>query len=387
MITIAYCLHKPTIGGAELHLLDVLKRLDRKRFRPLMVFLGDGREGAMYADFKALDLEIFNLNMPRGTFRYQNLQKLYELVRWLRARQVDIVHGYLLEGNLIGVLAGRFAGVPVLISSKRSWEQHSPMQLAASKVTNRLSTKVTAVSRAVGEFTVTTESCAKEKIVVIPNGIRVDAPPVPAQEVEALKRGWGIPPGALVVGTVARLSWKKGYRYFVEAAAQVHETCPDVYFVAMGDGPLMEEMRTLARDCGVVSNIVFAGWQSDPRSKLPVLDIYLCSSVIEGMSNALLDAMMQRLPVIATAVGGNLENVVDGETGYLVPPADPAAIADKILALVDDPELARRMGAAGERRVRQEYTIERVVAQMEALYEASVAEKGLSSKHSYEAPS
>jgi glycosyltransferase involved in cell wall biosynthesis len=121
--------------------------------------------------------------------------------------------------------------------------------------------------------------------------------------------------------------------------------------------------------------MVFPGWESDVRSKLALFDVYVCSSIIEGMSNALLEAMAERLPVVATAVGGNRENVHEGVTGYLVPPADPAALADRILALARDPQLARRMGQAGRAAILKDYTVERMVARMEDLY-TSLIQRG-----------
>ena len=375
MIRIAYCIHKPQIGGAQLHLLEVLRRLDRRRFEPLMVFLNDGRAEALYHEYQDTGVEIVNLAIPNGLLRPENLKKIYQLVRLLRDRRIDIVHGYLLEGNLVAAVAGRLAGVRLRITSKRSLERHNRKQLLTAKLSNRLSTRVTVVSQAVGEFTHDTEGCPWDKMHVIPNGVHPDGEAPDDGMISDLRRRLGIPENALVVGTVARFGWKKGYPYFVETAALVAREWPNVRFVAFGAGPLKQEIEALVKRLGVGSHVVFPGWEADVRPKLALFDIYVCASIIEGMSNALLEAMAERRPVIATAVGGNRENVIDGETGYLTPPADPSAMAARILELARNPQRASRMGAAGRARVLQEYTIGGMVTQMENLYASLMAGK------------
>ena len=387
MITIAYCLPKPRTGGAELHVLEVLKRLDRGRFQPLIVFLCDGTQEPVYTEFEALGIPIINLNMPSGVLRFENFTKMHQLVKSLREQKVDIVHGYLFDGNLIGALAGRLAGVPIRISSKRSLDRHGPVRLVACKLANRLSRRVTAVSEAVADFVCATEGCSDEKIIVTPNGVDGDLTPVSNEQIMELKRQLEIPADALVVGTVAGFLGKKGYRYFVETAAEVVKTNSGIHFVAFGDGWLKPRMEEMVERLGLQSHVAFPGWASDPRAKMPMFDIYICASTIEGMSNALLEAMAESRPVVATDVGGNSENVLDGVSGFLVPPADPAAMAAKILTLADDPSLRDHMGEAGRKRVIDEYSVERMVARLEDLYSELVAEEPRLLAGSYEARS
>ena len=375
MIRIAYVIHKPRIGGAQLHLLDVLKRLDRERFDPLLVFLGQGRGEPLYERYLETGVEIVNLDMPDGILRWENVTKLRLLARVLKDKRIDIVHGYLMEGNLVSSVAGWIAGVKIRISSKRSLERHSRWQLAAAKWSNLLSIKVTVVSNAVGHFVHEIEGCPWDKIAVIPNGVYPAVQSADAGAIADLRQRWGIPEDAFVVGTVARFGWKKGYEYFVQAAETVARELTNVRFVGLGDGPLRQDIDSLVDRLGVSDHIVFPGWESDVRPKLALFDVYVCPSVIEGMSNALLEAMAESRPIVATAVGGNRENVRDGETGYLVPPADPAALADRILKLAHDPQLARRLGQAGRSSVLKDYTIERVVARMEDLYASLIEAK------------
>jgi glycosyltransferase involved in cell wall biosynthesis len=294
------------------------------------------------------------------------------LVRLLKAKRIDIVHGYLMEGNLLSSLAGFIAGVRIRITSKRSLERYNRKQLLVVKLSNLLSHKVTVVSNAVSQFVQEFEACPATKIAVIPNGVHPNIDSADAGDHADFRQYLAIPKDAFVVGTVARFGWKKGYEYFVQAAAMVARELPSVRFVGLGDGPLKQEIEALADRLGVSDHVVFPGWERDVRQKVALFDVYLCTSIIEGMSNALLEAMAERRPVIATAVGGNRETVRDGVTGYLVPPADPAALARRILELAGDPQLAERMGRAGRASVLEDYSVDRMMARMEDLYSSLI---------------
>jgi glycosyltransferase involved in cell wall biosynthesis len=203
---------------------------------------------------------------------------------------------------------------------------------------------------------------------VIPNGVRAGSGQVDEAAVRCLRQRLGISAKGLVVGTVARFNWKKGYEFFIRAVAIVVKEMPTVRFVAFGDGPLKDEMTALVARLGLRDHILFAGWEPDVRSKLALFDIYVCASIIEGMSNAILEAMAERRPVIATAVGGNPETIRDGETGCLVPPADPKSLATAILDLAQDPDRRRAMGEAARTSVERDFTVTRMVERMQDFY-------------------
>lgn len=368
MIRIAYFLHKPRIGGAEVHLLEVIEKLDRSRFEPLVIFLVDGRREPLYERYVATGAQIVNLDLPDGVIKREIFEKLWSLSRSLRVGNVDLVHGYLREGNLAAALVGVLANIKIRVISKRSLERHDRKQLAFAKVGNHLASHITAVSKAVGRFVHETEGAGWDKLTVIPNGVRPGSGTVDDVAVASLRQRLAIPEGSVVVGTVARFNWKKGYEYFIQSAAIVAREEPTVRFVAFGDGPLRGEMEALVEQLGLQANVLFVGWESAVRSKLALFDIYVCASVIEGMSNALLEAMAERRAVIATAVGGNPETILDGETGFLVPAADPAALAQRILALARDPEGRRAVGEAARETVLRDFSVERMVERMQDFY-------------------
>jgi glycosyltransferase involved in cell wall biosynthesis len=154
----------------------------------------------------------------------------------------------------------------------------------------------------------------------------------------------------------------------------------DVSTVIVGYGPEEDRLRALAHELGLDRRVRFVGHQRDVWPWLAALDVFVLSSDWEGMSNALLEAMVARLPVVATATGGTLDVVVDGKTGFLVPPGDPAALARALGKLVSDRDLRDEMGQAGRQRVIESFSADQMVQRTERLYESLLVERAGSLK-------
>jgi glycosyltransferase involved in cell wall biosynthesis len=172
-----------------------------------------------------------------------------------------------------------------------------------------------------------------------------------------------------LVGMVANFNFEiKGHRYFLQAAKEVSHKTPDTNFLLIGEGPLRPQYEEMARELEVGKKVHFLGKRTDVPAILSQLDISVLSSTSEGFSNVLLESMAVGIPVVATRVGGNPEIVIDGVTGYLIPPADPRAMAEAILHLLDMPNEATEMGAAGRTRVEENFSVESMVRSYERLY-------------------
>ncbi len=214
---------------------------------------------------------------------------------------------------------------------------------------------------------VVSDGFAADRVVTVHEGIDVDH--VAAQPPVDLHRELWLPGGSPVVGNVAALVPHKGQRFLVEAAAMVCRERPDVQFVVFGEGELRKPLQYQIRHLGLERHVQLVGFRQDVLSCVRSLDLFVMSSITEGLGTSLLDAMALGRPIVATTAGGIPEAVEDGVTGLLVPPQHAAPMAEAILSLLADPERARRMGAAGLARVRDRFSAGRMVAETLAVYE------------------
>lgn len=376
-IPILYAISRMNIGGAQRHLLEVLAHLDRRAFAPALYCLQAGPKDSFLEGARALGVEVLDGRVRRSIRGPGVIPPMLGLSAELKRRGVCLVHSYLFHANLLGTLAARLARVPVALTSKRSLDTYARrVDRWACRVGNRLADRVTVPAEAVKQHVHQEEGCPLKKIVVIPNGIDLDR-----------VDGWASPrwantrdrvPSDPVVGTVGRLSQKKGQEDFLEAGVIVLNQVPQARFHFVGDGPLRMELESRARELGVDGRVRFFGAAMDAPHLLFQMDLFVLPSHMEGMSNALIEAMAAGLPVVATDVGGTPDVVLDGQTGILVPPRNPARLAEAIVTLLKDPERARAMGAAGRARVEGHFTTQTMVTRLEALYRGLLADKGVS---------
>lgn len=366
-IRVMYVVDHLKIGGAQTHLLQVLGSLDRRRFAPMVCALKP--HGELRAGLGRMGIAVFDGGLGPTLKGAGAVRVLWRLVRLMRTERVDVAHSYLFHPNVLTPIAGRLAGVSAVVASKRSLDRYPALlPRLACRLGNGLAHRVAVNAEAVARVVAAEEGCSRRKMVLIPNGVTEETLAHSADRRTARLR-LDLPPDGPVVGAISRLAWKKGVRHLVDAMPRLLESVPDATLVIIGDGPLRGELETQAVALGVRDRIRFLGSRADALDLLAAFDVFVLPSLIEGMSNALLEAMAARLPVVATDVGGNAEVMVDGETGFLVPAGDASQLAGAVLKLLHAPELGREMGAAGRRRVERDYRAEAMVRRLEELYE------------------
>jgi glycosyltransferase involved in cell wall biosynthesis len=216
------------------------------------------------------------------------------------------------------------------------------------------------------------DGIARDRIDVVHDGVNITA--IDKQpEIDAHAAFW-LPHGAPLVVNVAALAPHKGQRHLVAAAARVVRRIPDARFVILGEGELREPLERQVRDLGLERHVSLPGFRTDVIGLLKTVDLFVMSSVTEGLGSAVLEAMACRRAVVATRAGGLPEAVDDGRTGLLVPPQDEAALADAIVRVLEDAALRRALGEAGRARVESEFGVDRLVEKTLEVYERRLAE-------------
>lgn len=372
-IRITYVLPNVESGGTERHLLSLVRALDRSRFDLSLVTTAGG--GSLLPEFsKVLRVRVFGDPARGRRFRtgpLEHLRTVARLAAIFRHERPDIVHAYLPAANVIGPIAARIAGVPKVVVSKRAladYKANYPLLRKIEPLGNRLADVVLVNSDAVRRDVERTERHWEGKIRKIYTGV-APAFSWPPEQVAAFRRREGIAEDAPVVLCVSNFYPYKGHRELVEAAASVAAAFPKVLFLLAGrDAGTLEETVRLVQQKEITQRVWFLGSRPDVADLVQASDVFVHPSREEGFSNAILEAMAGGLPVVAFDVGGNGEAIVHGVTGLLAPPRDAGALASAIMKLLADPIRAQEMGRSAKRRAEEEFSLERMVRDMERLY-------------------
>lgn len=362
-------------GGAKTHLLTLLPRLNQERYRIKLICLNDG---PLAAEGREMGLAVEVCPMA-GVW---DLSVVFRLAAAMRREKAGVIHTHGVRANFYGRIAARLAGVPRVLTtvhSLASLDYQTKLQnllsALAERITAPLTDRFVAVSDALCQKLVQA-GIPPHKITVIRNGIDTGAyRPPDAAAVADCRLSLGIQPPERVVGVVGRLVPVKAYDDFLTAAALVGRAAADVKFLITGDGPGESALRDQARALGIADRVVFAGFRRDIPLILAGLDVFVISSLSEGLPLVLLEAMAAGRPAVCTAVGGIPEVVAAGENGMLVPVHDTAGLAAKVLAILQDQELARSLGARAKATVEERFSAAAQAAAMDELYREVAGEK------------
>lgn len=349
------------IGGAQKVLADVVTALPRDKYQVQVACLFN--PGATAARLQDAGIEVVDLQMHSRL----DWLVLWRLWRLLRQSSPDILHTHMFHANLVGRLSGTLANVPYIISTEHTMGQEGRIRRLLNKITSALCDRVIAVSQSVGTYAMEVIGIEASKVIVIANGIDVNRYTSRLSPREARGRV-GLPAGAAVIGTVGTLRKVKGTSILLRAFAGLHPRWPDTRLIIVGDGPERNNLQSLAQSLRIERSTIFTGERADVTDFLAAMTVFVLPSYWEGFGLAAVEAMAAGLPVVATRVGSLPEVILEGETGLLVPPSDPAVMAAAIEHLLANPDLGSQMGQAGRQRALVNYTRERMVTQTEELY-------------------
>jgi sugar transferase (PEP-CTERM/EpsH1 system associated) len=288
-----------------------------------------------------------------------------------RRERPDIVHTHAWGTLVEGLVAARLARVPLVVHGEHGTLQTRPHQRWVQRLAWGRTDLVLSVSSRLAERMAREVGFPAARIRTIPNG--VDLARFRGGDRDAARQALGIPEGAPVVGTVGRLVPVKDQRTLVSAAAVLRASVVGLEVLLVGDGPLRDDLTRQIQTLGLADVVRLLGNRPDVERVLPAFDVFVLPSVSEGMSNTIQEAMGSGLPVVATDVGAARELVVAGQTGLLVPPEDPAALAAALATLLQAPARRAAMGAAARRRAETGFSMERMVSDYDLVYQELAA--------------
>jgi glycosyltransferase involved in cell wall biosynthesis len=383
---ILYVHNSADLYGASRSLIRLLQSLDRSRFQATVILPEDG---PLKTAIENLGVRVLVDSSLAIVSRYSSWIMVIgyrfpisvrRLCKFIRKENIDLVHTN--TGVILGPgLAAKMTGIPHIWHMRESFRATRPRLWEIYSVYIRMvSDKILAVSNAVAA-----QFSDRRKVVVIHNGFSLDEFAVSSGAGGEFRQRLGIAEKDLVVGCVGRIKWaRKGQEHLIQAASLLKARGLALKYLIVGS-PYpgneihLERLKNLVRDLNLQDEIIFAGELSDPKPAYAMMDIVvLPSAQPEPFGGVVMEAMAIGLPVIATNIGGSLDQVAEGVTGFLVPPADPSALAEKIELLANDPELRRRMGAAGRERIAKNFSLTEMVKKIETLYDDSFRNKRFS---------
>ncbi|MFC7229682.1 glycosyltransferase [Salinirubellus salinus] len=364
-----------SFGGAERTIVDLANGLAGQQFEVVVWTVFDVCPLASRLD-DAVTYRTLGVEATRGDDPHEITgavdPRMYiaaplQFVRAVRLDRPDIVHSFLFYENIICRLAGLVSPGTVVVNGERGFHNSTRTLLhVLDRVTLPFADVVVSNSRAGAEHYLE-RGVEWSNLRVIPNGRRLDE--YRDASGGGLRAALGVPPDALVVGTVGRLVERKGHFDLLRAWARVSDAVPDAHLVVVGYGPERDALEALADDLGVGSTVHFTGARDDVPELLGTMDLFVFPSHWEGHPGALLEAMAAGLPIVATTVPGSDELVSDRETGLMVPPRDPVSLGDAVERLCRDSQLASELGERAQAEAFERYTLAHMVDRFEILYE------------------
>ncbi|HVP36426.1 MAG TPA: glycosyltransferase family 4 protein [Terriglobales bacterium] len=351
-----------SIGGAEQMIIDLAEQTSLDKFRTYVSVL---REGELLSELRRRHVKFIWLKESTRVYDYKFLRNIVELIRQNR---IDLIHSHTWGTDFYGYWGSKISGIPMISTIHdryyifEKWTRRLSYRLFINHIK-----KIVAVSKDIKGLLIDELKISSQKVRLIYNGINT----LKFQTVENLdmiRDELDLGRHDLVIGNVGNLREVKDHRTLITAFSKIVPLFPRSKLLIVGEGKLKPDLKKLCEELGLGERVLFLGHREDVPFILSLLDVFILPSVSEGCSLSLLEAMAAGKAVVATNVGGNPELVLNGKTGILVPPSQPDQLAEKMIHLLSNEDLRKKMGAEGRKRVKQKFSRESMVKNYEELY-------------------
>lgn len=362
--TILYLSTSSGPGGAERVISNLSASLDPARYRAILCLF---RPGWIQEHTENRGVRTYVIP-TQGMFDWRWVLRVKRL---LKDEHVDLIHAHEFDANVQGTFVAALSGVPLVatVHGKNYFWEKLRRRLAYQWV-SRNATMV-AVSENLKQFIVEKVGVDSGHVKVVYNGVDL-LPHCGPADIDQCRKELDLPTGDQIVGVVGNLYPVKGHQYLIAAIPAVLAKCPNTTFIFAGRGQLEGELKEQAHQLGVAQKVRFLGLRQDIPRILAVLHAFVLPSLSEGLSLAILEAMVAGKPVIATDVGGNPELVEDSETGYLVPSQNSQALADRLISLLMNRDRALQFGKVGQLRAQGQFSLRTMVREYQAIYDQCI---------------
>jgi len=356
-------------SGAERCVYELALRLDKRRFDIHVAALRTGAVAGWLED-KGIDVVVLNV---RNRF---DLPALFRFVKFLRDREVHLLHTHLFHADLVGRIAATLAGVPHLVHTVHVAERRfRPWQYVWARIASKWCERIICVSKAVRDHHASRTRLPSNMYQVIYNGIDTNQYRPDSQSRERFREKLRIKKDELLISFVGRLDYQKNPQMFLQAVEVTRKRHGNIKVVIAGDGPEARAVERFVREGNNAQWITWLGFTDEIPALLNASDIFVLPSRWEGFGLSAAEAMATEVPVIATKVPGLTELIIDGKTGLIIEPEDVDALILAMEKLINDEAMRKSLGSAARQRVQEEFSIEANIAAHEQLYEDILRER------------
>jgi glycosyltransferase involved in cell wall biosynthesis len=379
-VKVLHIITRMCLGGAEENTLFTVNGLDPTRFRTTLAVGGESDPAVL--DRVAAQVEVVRIpELVRDISPRRDAMAFSQLWRHMRERDYDIVHTHMAKAAALGRFAARAAKVPRIINTVHGSTLSPHFGRAGyavfwslEKVAATFTDKIVTVGEDLRDRYLAAGIGTPDKYQVIRSGMDLRqfqaATRLRPDERAAIRGSLGVPPEAQIVGKIARLESPKGHQYFFELAQRVLQTRPNVHFVCLGTGDLLEPLRADIGRRGLADRVHLCGFRKDIARTVAALDLVVLTSLCEGLPRVLVQAAAAGVPAVTFEVEGAREIGRNGVNGYVVPSKDVASLTERVLSLLADPARAQAMGSAGRALVHDGWTVEAMVGEITELYDS-----------------
>jgi glycosyltransferase involved in cell wall biosynthesis len=383
-ISVLHPITRLIVGGAQENTIYTAALLDKARYK-VEILSGPqtGSEGSLIEEVRRLEIPlIIQNNLVREVNPFKDIFTYQDLFNAMRINKYDIVHTHSSKAGILGRWAAKRAGVPIIIHTIHGWGFHDYMPTILKYLyiyLERLTASFTDTLVAVSNFDI---RIGLEEGIGKKQQYELIRSAIPTAEFKSdhnirneIRRNFGISDEMNIIGNVGRFSQQKNPFDWLKIASEIHKSKKKVHFVLVGDGPLYMEVESRIESMGLSNNFTITGLRRDVTDLLSIMDIFMITSLWEGLPRTVLQAMVKGIPIISYKVGGIPEIVREGITGYLCDPKDILTMAKRCSLLLNNPLHREEMGKKGQSFVTEEFDLPNMIDQISNLYEKLILKK------------